>query len=152
MNFGYKKIATTVVLVVFIILSLKCSNQAKKSQVAMKIADVFAMESSLLIRENIEKSSACSEIPEGWESAEYNERKKLMIKKGNKNGLFRVVYECNTDLSFSVSVLYSFDSGTYYSGRPNKEIEIIYGHFTEPMKLYIDNRSDIESTLKQMYD
>ena len=152
MNFSFRKITTAIVLVLLVLTFLRCSHQAEKNQEAMKIADIFAMETSFLIRENIEKSSTCSKIPEGWEAAEYNERKKLVIKKGNKNGLYRVVYECNKDLSFSVSVLYSFDSGTYYSGRPNRKVEISYGHFTEPMKLYIDNPSEIESTLKQMYN
>ena len=125
-----------------------CDQNVSKHQKAMRSADKFALESSFQLLEHFNGNDECPERPSGWEEGKYNDRNKIELKMG----WYRLTYSCSPNLSFTISVLYSFDSGSHISGKPGGPIEIQYGHFTSPEKLSLSYSNEIELTLNKIYE
>ncbi len=128
------------------------SHNLKKHRSALKMADRFALESALGVRKALEMTLTCPEVPNGWEDFEYDHHDDMFVKRGNEYGWARVKYGCIKDNNFNISVLYSPDSATYYSGRPNETIKVTYGYFTSPKYIYVKDATQIESVLHQIYE
>lgn len=129
-----------------------CKESIGKQQGAMKAADIFALKSAFTIKEHIEASSACPEALSMWDDAELDHSNRKYVQRGNEHGWYRVLYRCNPDLSFSVAVLYSFDSETFFSGAENGEIQIAYGHFSDRKHIYVKDRNEIIDAIAKIYE
>ncbi len=148
-----KKIAIAIALIIVlsVLVVLRHESNAEQ-QSAMKVADIFALESAFQVNEYVKGNDACPEAIPGWESAKINDEGRLFVLIGNEYGKYHVRYSCDIGTRFSVSVIYSFDSAKTFSRSEEGDILITFGHFTEPQFLVVKNRSEIRATINQTYE
>lgn len=145
----FVKLALIVLSISFVTM---CRVSIVNHQEAMKVADVFALESAFAIKEHIKSNSTCPEKLPKWDDVKLDHSNREYVQRGNEHGKYRVLYKCNDDLSFSVAVFYSFDSEKFFSSTETGEIKITYGHFTQPKHIYVNQRKEIIGAITKTYE
>lgn len=129
-----------------------CKDAVTKHQGATKSADIFALDSAFAIREYIASKGYCPLTLPEWHDIRVDHQGREYVLRGNENGKYRVLFECNPNLTFSVAVFYSFDAAKYFTNTKTGEIKITYGHFTAPKYLYVKDRSMIVESIIKTYE
>jgi hypothetical protein len=105
-------------------------------------ANKFAIYEAVEFQKYLEEEGNCPLNLESWNSlvtlGEYQFQKNIQDSKES----IPVYYSCKDDLTFSIWVRYGIDSDLSIKGGQKTNLEITYGHFSDPKKLIIDSSLD----------
>ncbi len=128
-----------------------CSDSVKSHRGAMRMTDEFALNSAFNIRMYLEENSRCPKSLPGWDNVKIDHHDEEYINYGNEHGFFRLKFSCGKNHKYTVAVLYSFDSESYFTGEGSSPVKIAYGHFSERKYIEVSKKADIDSALKHIY-
>lgn len=146
------KLIKILLILAFVAMIAMCRASVANHQKSMKAADVAGLEIAFSLREYVIENQACPDKLSTLSDSQTNQEGRNFVLRGNENQKFYIYYRCNPDLSYSVIVSYSFDSQKYFAKSNSGNIEITYGHHTEPQRAYIANRSEIVSVIESLYE
>lgn len=134
------------ILVVLAAALVTCGIAIKKEQERKMEVDLMAIESAFSLVDYVKEFNACPKSPSNWQGAHVNESGLLEIQKG----YFRLIYKCETDLSATISVFYSFDSESFAHTQRDGSVKWIYGHFTSRNEVVVESPKEILLVLKSI--
>jgi hypothetical protein len=103
----------------------------------MIAANVRAIQEARKIRAEIAATRKCPDNLAGWQQGQYGDLARLI-----ENTYFKLVFDCQSNLEFSIDVEYDVDSGTTVTGSASGPLEISYGHFTDLHTIEITSEDD----------
>lgn len=106
----------------------------------------MAIESAFSAVDYVDEFNICPKSPGNWQDAHVNESGLLEIKRG----YFKLTYKCETDLSATISVFYSFDSESFVHTQPNGSVKWIYGHFASRNEVVVASPKEKLLVLKSI--
>lgn len=119
---------------------------------AVRIADRFVIESAVTVRQYIQDNGRCPEQLDGWSLETKYAGYQQEILSGSEILRVSIFFKCEVDLSFDYIVKYGIDSGIYLSGKPEQDIKLTYGHFTELKHLYISKNYDLSYVVEKIHE
>lgn len=130
-----------------IICFLVAVNMVKMS---IHSANAEALELALATKNYVESTGSCSSERPVWatEKSPYDESHYSMLygKYGTK---YRITYSCSPEYEkYSYSVRISQDETFSVVGKFNGNLEVTYGDFGNPTKVYIDDKTDLSILVK----
>jgi hypothetical protein len=109
-----------------------CGSETEKRQ--MVAANVQAIELARRIQSQLASDRKCPAQLAGFNQPNGIGR---FERKPTPDLPYWLHFKCQDDLTFDLTVAYSFDSGTGLSGRDVGPLEISYGHFSEARTLKV---------------
>ncbi len=109
----------------------------------MIAANISAIKEARKIQAEIAGARKCPDRLSGWQrKGDARFQDELVRVAGTAKVQYTMSFECYEDLTFEITLKYSFDSGTGASGSATGPLEITYGHFTEPCTIEIRAADD----------
>ncbi len=124
----------------------------KGHQEAVKNADRFVIGSAVAVQQYIQDNGSCPKQLDGWSLETNYDGYQQEIWSGNESLRVPIFFKCEADLSFNYIVKYGMDSGIYLSGKPEQDIKLTYGHFTELKHLYISKNSNLAYVVEKIHE
>jgi hypothetical protein len=113
-----------------------CSTENERQ--GMIAANVRAIQEARKIQAEIAATRECPDDLVGWQ----RDRDPASAAPTLEIADYTLIFECESNLEFAITVKYSFDSGTFVTGRASGPLEISYGHFTDMHSIEITAADD----------
>ena len=118
-----------------------------KDETAARVAaNLRAIEDARKVQAEIQQSHKCPEALLGWSHTTSNAAlSPLETSAGAGKVKYRLYFDCSKDAQFSITIKLGIDAWTYVRGSGSDQIEIQYGHFTNPHVIKIPGGADIHA-------
>jgi hypothetical protein len=108
------------------------------------VANAVAIREARKIQDEISRTLKCPDELAGWKSGQ-RAIPSLVTHAGTQEAQFLLRFHCFDDLTFNITVVYSFDSDSSVSGSTKGPLEVTYGHFTDQHTLNVSPSDDADA-------